>query len=1385
MNKITKEFPSKYLLLDDYIKEVLQVMTLIHAPESNATVISCLIGCGIRQVPKKALTYKDFRAALRILKKLDFILTTNDGYLYINKFISSDIILNHCANNPKLEKYLTVIDKKIPYKQLTYNFYDTSEIKRLERDFYNAFLLNDAVRLEQAKTNIIIDELPSYYSQTMWFAFTPELANKIPLKIRWLSIRALCLTRIYNKLPLTDILPYLEINGTGKNRLDCVMLHAHCLLIMGKLESILQLQHKNTDLFKPYDMATLHFMQGDLDKAQKLFELMIKHNSIGKKIYCPTGLTGMFYLLTQIACNETDTPLFEKRINSAIRNDKNSQVYYIFKAFLAHKKGNKIATDKMIKKCLNYSHSLHEHIVIATILCIIDEQKNWFHMLQLELEDLLKQGLTNGYHFLAYQAYKILAKSGTITTAKLEKNCKISAANKKLLKELEKQYIDLSKLIKQEEDWVKALKLLKNISAIKGKTVAKNQTTRLIWLFSHDQYGISFAPREQKLNKNGTWSKGRAVSLKRIKNNEVECMSAIDSKIGQSIIEESYGWGSYGSSEFVLDTDKAMQYFTKHPYIFLADSPTTPVELIEEKVQLIVKKTTKGYKISFSTPFERPGMNIIQETPSRFRIMQIEDIHLEILHSFGPKQKLIIPATAKVELKNILNGLSSLMTVHSDIAGIGSATTEKITSSKGDPTPHLHLLPVGDAIRAELFVRPFKNSGPYFKPGNGAAHILAEIKGVNCEASRNLTQEKKAAQAIISATPALNMRGTIQDSFEFESPEAGLELLLELQQVKDKLIIEWPEGEKLRISRKYAINDMKFAVTKHTDWFELNATLQIDEKRVMNIYEILEKAGKSKFVELSKGEFIALTEQLKQQLEALTNFASRSKNKMKIHALNTHQIDDILEDCNSFKPGKLWQDQIKKIRNAEEYSPKVPSTLQAELRPYQVDGFKWLSRLAHWGVGACLADDMGLGKTIQALAVILERAPHGPTLVIAPASVCMNWLAEVAKFTPSLNPIFFGASDRNKILNKLKPFDLIISSYGLMRSEEKKFTKIKWQTIVLDEAQYIKNIKAQRTKAAFALQGEFKIITSGTPVENHLTELWTLFSFINPGILGNQTEFAAKFAIPIEQNGDKQAKQALKKLIQPFLLRRNKTEVLDELPPKTEINLAVQFSPAESAFYEALRRKSVANIDEIKNGQKGAVQLKILAELTKLRQACCHPALIEPNCNIESAKLKMFAEIVTEMIENRHKALVFSQFVGHLKILRAYCDEHQIKYQYLDGSTPLKKRQQAVDAFQAGEGDLFLISLKAGGTGLNLTAADYVIHMDPWWNPAVEDQASDRTHRIGQQRPVTIYRMVAIGTVEDKIIALHKQKRELADSLLDGTDAAAKMSLNELINLLQ
>jgi SNF2 family DNA or RNA helicase len=426
---------------------------------------------------------------------------------------------------------------------------------------------------------------------------------------------------------------------------------------------------------------------------------------------------------------------------------------------------------------------------------------------------------------------------------------------------------------------------------------------------------------------------------------------------------------------------------------------------------------------------------------------------------------------------------------------------------------------------------------------------------------------------------------------------------------------------------------------------------------------------------------------------------------------------------------------------------------------------------------------MGLGKTIQSLALLLARAPGGPAMVIAPTSVVGNWQREAARFAPTLNVIRFDALDRSALLPELAPFDLLLVSYGLLSTHAENLAKVKFHTLIVDEAQAIKNASTQRAQAACTLDADFRVATTGTPIENNLGELWSLMNFLNPGLLSAQEKFQRRFAGPIERDGDLAAKTALRALVAPFLLRRTKAQVLTELPPKTEITLTITPSADEVALIAAMRATAIAKLGQM-SGAPNEQRFNILAEITRLRRGACHPDLVAPELKIPSAKLAQLLELVAELKENRHRALIFSQFVDYLNIVRSAFDLGGISYQYLDGSTTSKNRDLAVAAFQAGQSDVFLLSLKAGGVGLNLTAADYVIHLDPWWNPAVEQQASDRAHRIGQTRPVTIYRLVLQGSIEEQILALHGQKRELIDSMLSERETAKPVSADELLALI-
>jgi superfamily II DNA or RNA helicase len=979
-----------------------------------------------------------------------------------------------------------------------------------------------------------------------------------------------------------------------------------------------------------------------------------------------------------------------------------------------------------------------------------------------------QNALDNNYYWVALQYAALL------TQIYSEEGLKTRYS--KLTKELvqKTKSVPVVGFLKKTQPWQRCLSALSKVRQPE-KTELRDvkKISRLVWWV--DLANHKALPVEQVYGTNG-WSKGRAISLTRLKEQGIDGMSKQDIEAVKALKTD------FSEGEWYFDYNALWPELVGHPLLFLIDNPSVSVELIEKMPQLLVEKVDTGYALAFSPAFTASGIQLHRETPTRYQLMNISEEMMKINNHLG-FGKMVVPEDGKQLLVETLGKLSSTVIVQSDL----DKTSRDMPVLEGNCTPCIHLLPIGDGFKLEFFVKPFTTAPPYLKPGTGRENIIAEIEGISTRAVRNLNLELQLVERVLEQCPSLQPAREHLE-WSFGEAESCLQVLLELEPLKRSgdIFLEYPRGEKLRISGRVDFSAMKINIRKNRDWFELDGTIQLNENLVMGFTKFLELVSKndSRFIEIKEGQFLALTSQFRKKLQELHNILHQSKEHLKIHPLAVHAFEEIADQVKDLETDIHWKQHLARIKTLDDFQSEIPSGFMAELRDYQLEGYTWLCKMANWGVGACLADDMGLGKTVQALALILSRASKGPALVVAPASVVSNWQAEAQRFAPSLNPIVLREGDRIQTIKALNSGDLLLCSYGMLQQEQESLVTMEFSTIVLDEAQAIKNRNTKRSHAAMSLKGEFKMVTTGTPIENHLGELWNLFHFLTPGLLGPIDRFNEKFAFPIERYHDRECKEQLKRLLQPFILRRKKKEVLHELPEKTEITLSVSFSVEERAFYEVLRREALERINNDSAGQSQR-RFRILAELMRLRQACCHPRIVLPSSNLASSKLALFAETVEELLEEGHKALVFSQFVTHLKLIEEWVKEKAIPYQYIDGSTPITARDKAIQAFQSGNGDIFLISLKAGGFGLNLTAADYVIHLDPWWNPAVEDQASDRSHRIGQEKPVTIYRLITEGTIEEKILQLHAEKRELADSLLEGADSGARLTAEEMLALLR
>lgn len=926
-----------------------------------------------------------------------------------------------------------------------------------------------------------------------------------------------------------------------------------------------------------------------------------------------------------------------------------------------------------------------------------------------------------------------------------------------------------------------ALKGLGNQADDPGSVAPEAADLRMAWVFELHQNDALLEPREQKRSKRGDWSQGRPVALQRLAETpeDFPYLTPQDREICACIVreQEASWYGGYARTVYRIDTERALLAAVGHPLVVRNVTTNTPVELVRALPTLAAVRRSKDFLVSIEPfPAEIRSLLPVEETPQRIRLVQFDVRHREIARILGPTG-LSVPKGAEPRLLEGLTAVAPLLTVHSDIGG-GAGVAETIVA---DPRPHLHLNAFEGGLGLECYVHPGGEAGPQFRPGQGGATLFSERDGRTLRCSRDLRSELAAARAVIRQCSAL--AGNDGWSWHLDDLEQALSALEELHHLGDAVVLDWPQGKRISLGKETQLRQMRVTLRQQADWLAIDGELTLDDGRVLAMRELLERAAaaQGRFVRLGENDYLILRQALRRRLDKLRGLVADDG---RFHPFAAPAIEEII-DGMAVEADSAWRTLLDRLAALQALEPPLPSTLQVELRDYQAEGYRWLARLAHWGAGACLADDMGLGKTVEALALIVSRAAAGPTLVLAPMSVCGNWIDEAQRFAPTLKPLRFGGADRAAQLEQAGPFDLIVCSYGLLQSEGERLAEVPWQTIVADEAQAFKNALTKRSQAMMRLRGAFRMITTGTPIENHLGELWNLFRFINPGLLGSLETFNRRFAIPIEQARDASARQRLRQLLRPFILRRLKSEVLSELPARTEITLQIELGSGERALYEALRQQAIERLEDASEAHPGQQRMQLLAEIMRLRRACCHPRLALPDSELPSAKLESFAEIVDELLDNRHKALVFSQFVDHLKLLSSHLDARGIRYQYLDGSTPEAQRRAAVAAFQAGEGDLFLISLRAGGAGLNLTAADYVIHMDPWWNPAVEDQASDRAHRIGQERPVTIYRLVAQDTIEERILQLHAGKRDLADGLLVGTEDGGRLSYAEMLALVR
>ena len=586
---------------------------------------------------------------------------------------------------------------------------------------------------------------------------------------------------------------------------------------------------------------------------------------------------------------------------------------------------------------------------------------------------------------------------------------------------------------------------------------------------------------------------------------------------------------------------------------------------------------------------------------------------------------------------------------------------------------------------------------------------------------------------------------------------------------------EQPDGDKRFV---FGISKIDLEIKESNDWFDINAIVHFGPYQIPFIQLRNHILNRIREFKLPSGEIAVIPEEWFSKYSNLMHFAEGSQHLK----LKKHHIGVIYDFTNSELASVTMDRKLQNLTDFEKIDDvEIPFGFQGTLRPYQKAGYNWFYFLQKYNFGGCLADDMGLGKTIQTLALLqkvkedyLQKGQRASSLIIMPTSLIYNWINEAKKFTPGLSILVHTGSFRNKDVDFFSEFDVVFTTYGITRVDIEVIKNHYFSYIILDESQNIKNPASKSFRAVKMLKSKYKLILSGTPVENSVNDLWTQMSFINPGLLGNQTFFQTDFVIPIEKKKDEESARKLQSLIKPFVLRRTKSQVATELPPKTEHLFYCKMSEEQGEYYEKV--KSEYRNELLKGLEDGSFQrspVQVLQGLTKLRQIANHPIMVNSDYEGDSGKFENVIHTLENVLSRGHKVLIFSQFVKQLVIFKRHFNAENIPFVYLDGAT--KNRGEVVKEFQENKDiKLFLISIKAGGVGLNLTEADYVFILDPWWNPAVEQQAIDRTHRIGQTKNVFIYKFITKDSVEEKILALQNRKRRVAESLITTEESFVK-----------
>lgn len=950
---------------------------------------------------------------------------------------------------------------------------------------------------------------------------------------------------------------------------------------------------------------------------------------------------------------------------------------------------------------------------------------------------------------------------------------------------------------------------------------------RVLYILSKDNNGVFIELRRGKFGKKGSYNKGSKIALSDVQYYMPAWIGAEDVLIINLLMSTR----RHGASRLYLKAQlgaMALEKMLASGRCFWEESrlPLTAGNAISaqfswqdsdsEHKQLCLElpnldnwelvPTQPGYYIELDyfqvglidTEISIEKLRLLHQMPPVPR-SQLEVVSHKLIKHFSARTVPLPSPSHFVELGDKLR-------VRLSVNMFSPASTPANIAFANSTTPQVHTVAINQPYVSLAFIY-----GDLVLSANAAKEALTLVTqgGTTYQINRALDAEHAAAETLqaLGFTRFISNIGSLSPHWRLgELPEA---IGLWLQFIEDDVPRLQAQGVEVLFAPEFNLKVVDTPLTLELDdnkegWFSLSLHADINGQRLPMLPLVAtwlkqhgEPAGDAELLLPGpNGEWLKIKASVIKPLMSIIVelFEQQRGNSIALPKYRAHVLNDLSQSDISLLNGERVRQLAGKLAQfTGVVAVTAPSRLQAELRPYQQQGLNWLCFLKEYQLGGILADDMGLGKTIQTLAFLLQQkqlksvaGPHLPSLIICPTSLVGNWAKEAAKFAPSLTLAVLHGAQRGPLLARLAEFDLVVTTYPLMVRDNDYYQAQAFEHIVLDEAQQIKNAQAKVSQMIKVLQAPFKLCLTGTPLENHLGELKSLMDFCLPGLLGTTAYFNKAFRNRIERYGDSEQAKVLSQRIAPFVLRRTKAQVVTELPPKTEIYQTLELEKDQRNLYESIRLSMEKKIRELfaTQGVAGS-HIEFLDALLKLRQACCDPRLVklEQAQKVKNnAKLNWLSQNLPEMVQEGRKILIFSQFTSMLMLIEELLQSLGIDYSKLTGQTRL--RQGQIDKFQDGDTPVFLISLKAGGTGLNLTAADTVIHYDPWWNPAAERQATDRAHRIGQENPVFVYKLIAEGTVEEKIQAMQQHKQGLADSILEGKgNGAWQGSADELLSL--